>query len=83
MPLIGPPATSSSTWTKSPLAGMPTMSGYVDDPICAANGNFVHVEDDLYLPGWSAVLDVTRTYNSVAVPVRYDAAGRQRVVGRG
>ncbi|HKY16438.1 MAG TPA: DUF6531 domain-containing protein [Microthrixaceae bacterium] len=50
----------------SALFGLPPTSGFVDDPICAANGNFVHVDHDLAFPGWSAVLDVVRTYNSLA-----------------
>ena len=48
------------------LLGLPPTTGFVDDPICAANGNFVHVEHDLSHPGWSAVLDVVRVYNSLA-----------------
>jgi hypothetical protein len=46
--------------------GVPPTSGFVDDPICAANGNFVEVTTDLSFPGWSAVLDVVRTHNSLA-----------------
>lgn len=46
--------------------GVPPTSGFVDDPICAANGNFVELESDLVFPGWSAVLDVVRTHNSLA-----------------
>lgn len=48
------------------LVGLPPSSGFVDDPICAANGNFVQVEVDLEFPGWAAVLDVQRVYNSMA-----------------
>lgn len=47
------------------LLGNPPTSGFVDDPICAANGNFVHVDADLTFPGWSSVLDVVRVYNSL------------------
>lgn len=47
------------------LLGIPPTSGFVDDPICAANGNFVEVETDLAFPGTSAVLDVVRVYNSL------------------
>lgn len=46
--------------------GIPPTSGFVDDPVCAANGNFVQVEHDLTFPGWAAVLGVVRTYNSLA-----------------
>lgn len=48
------------------LLGIPPTSGFADDPICVANGNFVHVEVDLDFPGWTAVLDVQRVYNSMA-----------------
>ena len=52
--------------TPSAMYGLPPTSGFVDDPICAANGNFVHQDVDLRLPGRAAVLDVVRTYNSLA-----------------
>lgn len=58
------------------LLGLPPTTGFVDDPICAANGNFVHVETDLEHPGWAAALDVVRVYNSLA-------AGRPGAFGRG
>ena len=48
------------------LLGIPPTSGFVDDPICAANGNFVEVETDLAFPGRAAVLGVVRVYNSLA-----------------
>ena len=48
------------------LLGIPPTSGFVDDPICAANGNFVEAETDLAFPGRTAVLDVMRVYNSLA-----------------
>src|SRR6478735_1413678 len=57
-----PPITVGQTQ----MYGLPPTSGFVDDPICAANGNFVHDDLDLAHPGWSAVLDVRRTYNSLA-----------------
>ena len=64
------------------MYGLPPTSGFVDDPICAANGNFVHDDLDLAYPGWSAVLDVRRTYNSLAAataaPTR---AGRSAPAG--
>lgn len=48
------------------LLGAPATSGFVDDPICAANGNFIHVDRDLRFPGTSASLDIRRFYNSLA-----------------
>lgn len=47
------------------LYGLPPTSGFVDDPICAANGNMIHADLDLAFPGIAAVLDVRRTYNSL------------------
>ncbi len=52
--------------TQMALYGLPPTSGFVDDPICAANGNFVHTDLDLALPGFAACLNVERTYNSLA-----------------
>jgi len=48
------------------LLGIPPTSGFVDDPICAANGNFVEIDRDLVFPGRTAVLDLVRVYNSLA-----------------
>ncbi|HVM07699.1 MAG TPA: DUF6531 domain-containing protein [Acidimicrobiales bacterium] len=50
----------------SVLFGLPPTSGFVDDPICAANGNFVHAEIDLAFPANSSLLDMVRVYNSLA-----------------
>ena len=47
--------------------GIPQNSGLIDDPICAANGNFVHQEIDIPFPGFAAALNVGRFYNSLAV----------------
>lgn len=47
------------------LHGLPPTSGFVDDPVCAANGNMVHQDLDLRFPGLAATLDVRRTYNSL------------------
>lgn len=46
------------------MFGLPPTSGFVDDPICAANGNMVHQDHDLSLPGIAAALAPVRTYNS-------------------
>jgi hypothetical protein len=48
------------------MMGLPPYSGFVDDPVCAANGNFVHVETDLAHPGVAVDLDIVRVYNSLA-----------------
>ncbi len=47
------------------VTGLPVTSGLVNDPVNAANGNFVHADRDLATPGFGAVLDVVRTYNSL------------------
>ena len=59
-------ATAAVTISQVALLGEPANSGLVDDPICAANGNFVHREPDLLFPGTSAALNVHRFYNSLA-----------------
>ena len=53
------------------VVGIPQTSGFVDDPICAANGNMVHQDTDLEFPAIAAALDMVRTYNSVV----HDRAG--------
>lgn len=50
----------------SEVFGVPPTSGFVDDPVCAANGNFVHGEIDLQFPGFTSALEVQRFYNSLA-----------------
>lgn len=45
--------------------GLPPTSGFVDDPICAANGNMVHHRVDLAFAGLAGALDLRRTYNSL------------------
>jgi RHS repeat-associated protein len=51
------------------LHGLPPTSGFVDDPICAANGNMVHQDIDLVFPGIASSLDLVRTYNSLRTSV--------------
>jgi competence ComEA-like helix-hairpin-helix protein len=46
------------------LLGQPPYSGFVDDPICLANGNFLLREGDIEVFGVASVLSVLRTYNS-------------------
>ncbi len=45
--------------------GHPPTSGYADDPVNTATGNFVETEIDLALTGGCADLRFSRTYNSV------------------
>ncbi len=46
------------------LYGTPPYSGWVDDPISLANGNFLLRDGDLTIPGTAAGLSVVRVYNS-------------------
>jgi len=59
-------APAAVTITESRLVGLPQTSGFVDDPVCAANGNFIHSDHDLSFPGASASLNLHRFYNSMA-----------------
>src|SRR3954451_1897749 len=44
--------------------GMPPTTGYANDPVNTASGNFVEVEDDLPFSGLTTGLRLARTYNS-------------------
>src|SRR3954451_3200589 len=44
--------------------GMPPTTGYTNDPVNTASGNFVEVEDDLLFTGLTTGLGFARTYNS-------------------
>lgn len=46
------------------LYGQPPYSGFVDDPISLANGNFLLREGDVAVYGTAAPLSVVRAYNS-------------------
>ncbi|QWC84613.1 hypothetical protein KLP28_13715 [Nocardioidaceae bacterium] len=48
--------------------GEPPTSGYADDPVNTATGNFVHHEIDLGFTGGCGDLAWQRTYNSVVLP---------------
>src|SRR5262249_57540959 len=50
--------------------GMPPTTGYANDPVNTASGNFVELEEDLPFEGLTAGLRFARTYNS-----RSDRAG--------
>jgi YD repeat-containing protein len=58
------PAVVEVPWSTS--LGVPQTSGFADDPVCLFNGNFVHTEVDVTLPGLAGPLQVVRTYNSLA-----------------
>src|SRR3954447_10147291 len=50
---------------EDPVAyGMPPTTGYANDPVNTASGNFVELEDDLPFDGLLSVLRFTRIYNS-------------------
>src|SRR4051812_26402312 len=44
--------------------GMPPTTGYANDPVNTASGNFVEIEDDLPFDGLTAGLRFARTYNN-------------------
>lgn len=44
--------------------GAPPTTGYANDPVNTATGNFLENEVDLGFPGGAAALALTRTYNS-------------------
>ena len=46
------------------MVGNPPTSGYADDPVNTATGNFVENETDLVFPGAASMLTLGRTYNS-------------------
>lgn len=55
----------SLTFEPASMFGLPPTSGFVDDPICAANGNMIHQEHDVDVPGFARSLSLVRTYNSL------------------
>ena len=46
--------------------GADPISGFADDPVSTLNGNFVHRERDLVTGGLGGLIDIRRSYNSVA-----------------
>ena len=52
------------TFDKPVAYGSPPTTGYTDDPVNTATGNFVEVESDLVCGGLAAGLSFDRTYNS-------------------
>ena len=56
--------TATLTVDAPDLHARPPDSGFVADPVCTANGNYVEQELDLPLPGRAAPAGWRRTYNS-------------------
>jgi Domain of unknown function (DUF6531) len=54
----------SVTYDDPVALGEPPTSGYADDPVNTATGNFVEAEIDLVAGGLSRLLGFERTYNS-------------------
>jgi len=52
------------TITAPQAYGAPPTTGYADDPVNTASGNFLEVEADLTFPGAASMLTLGRTYNS-------------------
>jgi Domain of unknown function (DUF6531) len=68
---VGLDGTRTSVTFDDPVAyGFPQTTGYADDPVNTASGNFVEAETDLPFTGLVEGLSFTRTYNS-----RPDAVG--------
>ena len=61
---VGTPPTPV-TFDPLTVVGIPQTSGFVDDPICAANGNMIHQDVDIEFPAIAGALDLGRTYNSL------------------
>lgn len=51
------------------MIGQPPTSGYADDPVNTATGNFLEREVDLRFAGGNAALEFRRMYNSLATRV--------------
>ena len=57
------------------VVGKPTTSGYANDPVNVATGNFIEEETDMAFAGVVSACAVTRMYNSVAVHGQHAVAG--------
>ena len=57
------------------VVGKPTTSGYVNDPVNVATGNFIEEETDMAFSGVVSACAVTRMYNSVAVFGQHAVSG--------
>ncbi|MGQ0823502.1 MAG: DUF6531 domain-containing protein, partial [Actinomycetota bacterium] len=54
------------TFNPTVLLGEPPHSGFADDPICTATGNFIHIDEDIAFAALARPLSVRRAYNSLA-----------------
>lgn len=57
------------------VVGMSTTSGYVNDPVNVATGNFIEEETDMAFAGVVSACTVSRMYNSVAVFGQHAVSG--------
>lgn len=57
------------------IVGKSTTSGYVNDPVNVATGNFIEEETDMAFSGMVSACTVTRMYNSVAVFGQHAVSG--------
>lgn len=57
------------------IVGKSTTSGYVNDPVNVATGNFIEEETDMAFSGVVSACSVTRMYNSVAVFGQHAVSG--------
>ncbi|OFM27251.1 DUF6531 domain-containing protein [Rothia sp. HMSC069D01] len=57
------------------IVGKSTTSGYVNDPVNVATGNFIEEETDMAFSGVVSACSVTRMYNSVAVLGQHAVSG--------
>ena len=57
------------------VVGKPTTSGYVNDPVNVATGNFIEEETDMAFAGVVSACAVTRMYNSVTVFGQHAVSG--------
>ena len=57
------------------VVGKPATSGYVNDPVNVATGNFIEEETDMAFSGVVSACTVTRMYNSVTVFGQHAVSG--------
>ena len=57
------------------IVGKSTTSGYVNDPVNVATGNFIEEETDMAFSDVVSACSVTRMYNSVAVFGQHAVSG--------
>lgn len=57
------------------VVGKPATSGYANDPVNVATGNFIEEETDMMFSGVVSACTVTRMYNSVAVFGQHAVSG--------